>query len=56
MSHISNAVPLRNIDYDLQVMKILFFFALKIVWLLERAIKRINKLRINLRYSLIPFL
>ena len=53
MFHISNAVPLRNIDYDLQFMKILFF-ALKIVWLLERAIKRINKLRINLRYSLIP--
>ena len=53
MSHISNAVPLRNIDYDLQVMKILFF-PLKIVWLLDRAIKIINKLRINLKYSLIP--
>ena len=50
MSHISNAVPLINIDYDLQVMRILFF-ALKRVWLLEMAIKIINKLRINLKYS-----
>ena len=48
MFHTSNAVPLRNIDYDAQ--------ASKIVWLLERAIKIINELRINLKYSLIPYL